>query len=140
MGINDIIAAISIKLNQAFGDGYTIYDDEVPQDIETPAFFILFLNTSRKRIMGTRSHRTTLFNIQYFGNGRVDISTRLDMLQNALETVTTLDGTVIRGTDINGEIVDGVGHLSVNYNMFLYDVEEKVFMESLEQHSARLKG
>ena len=66
MEIKDIIIAISVKLNQAFDDSHTIYDDEVPQGFSTPAFLIQFLNLEHIRRLGNRWRVTTLFNVQYF--------------------------------------------------------------------------
>ena len=38
--INLIIGAVSVALDAEFGDGYSIYAEEVPQNMERPCFFI----------------------------------------------------------------------------------------------------
>lgn len=136
MEINDIITAISIKLNQAFGDEYKIYDDEIPQGFKTPAFLILFLNLENIRQIGKRWRINTLFNIQYFPkNGRTEASNMSLKVQQALKEITLLNGAVMLGTNGNAEIVDGNAHNFINFNFYLQEVEVKTFMESLEQHS-----
>ena len=140
MEINDIITAISIKLNQVFGDEYKIYDDEIPQGFKTPAFLILFLSLEQIQQIGKRWRVNTLFNVQYFPrNGRSEASNMALKVQQALKEITLLNGTVMLGTNGNAEIVDGNAHNFINFNFYLQEVEAKEFMESLEQHS-NLKG
>lgn len=140
MEINNIIDAISIKLNKTFGDSYKIYDDEIKQGFKTPAFLILFLSLEQKQQVGKRWHVSTLFNIQYFPkHGRSEASDMSLKVQQAVKEITLLNGTLIRGTGANSEIVDGTAHNFMNYNFFLQETEEKDFMESLKQHS-KLKG
>ncbi|WP_400194614.1 phage tail terminator family protein [Lysinibacillus telephonicus] len=139
MEINDIIAAISIKLHNTFGEGYTNYIDEVPQGFTPPAFLILFLSLENIRQIGKRWRVTTLFNIQYFSdkaeNKRTDASNHALKIQQALSEITLLNGAIMLGTGANSEIVDGNAHNFIHFNFFLQEIEAKVFMESLEQHS-----
>ncbi len=141
MEINDIIEAISIKLDQTFGDNYSKYVDEIPQGFETPAFLILFLNLENIRQIGNRWRVTTLFNIQYFSdkaeNKRTDASNHALKIQQALSEITLLNGAIMFGTNANSEIVDGNTHNFINFNFFLQEQEEKIFMESLEIHSKK---
>ncbi|MBB5148174.1 phage tail terminator family protein [Ureibacillus thermosphaericus] len=140
MEIKDIITAISVKLDQVFGEGYTIYDDDIPQGFKTPAFLILFLNLENIRQIGGRWRVNTLFNIQYFPrNGRTEASNAALKVQQALKEITLLNGAVMLGANGNTEIVDGNAHNFINFNFYLQEVEAKEFMESLEQHS-NLKG
>lgn len=136
MEIKDIITAISIKLNQKFGDDIRIYDDEIPQGFQAPAFLIFFLNVENIRQIGNRWRVNTLFNIQYFPrNGRSEASNMSLKVQQALKEITLLNGSVMLGTNANSEIVDGNAHNFINFNFYLQEVEVKTFMESLEQHS-----
>ena len=40
METNDIIDGVSIKLNELFGEKYTIYTNNVKQGLQFPCFFI----------------------------------------------------------------------------------------------------
>ena len=140
MEINEIITAISIKLNQTFGDNYSNYIDDVPQGFQAPAFLIMFLSLENIRQIGNRWRVSTLFNVQYFpSNGRSDASNHSLKVQQALAEITLLNGTVMLGTGATSEIVDGIAHNMIHFNFYLQEVEAKDFMESLEQHSI-LKG
>lgn len=135
MEINDIQNAISVKLHEAFGAGYKKYIDEVPQGFVTPAFFIQFLNLEQIRQIGNRWKVTTLFNVQYFPkNGLSEASNMTLKVQQALKEITLLNGSLMLGTGANSEVVDGIGHNFIHFNFFLQEVEEKIFMGSLEQY------
>lgn len=135
MEINDIQNAISVKLYEVFGADYKKYIDEVPQGFKTPAFFIQFLNLEHIRQIGKRWKVTTLFNVQYFPkNGLSEASNMTLKVQQALKEITLLNGSLMLGTGANSEVVDGIGHNFIHFNFFLQEVEEKIFMGSLEQH------
>lgn len=135
MEINDIINAISVKLHESFGSGYKKHIDEIPQGFKTPAFLIQFLNLENKRQIGKRWKVTTLFNVQYFPyGGATDAANHTLKVQQALKEITLLNGSLMLGTGANSEIVDGVAHNFVRFNFFLQEVEEKVFMGSLDHY------
>lgn len=143
MEINDIQNAISVKLHEAFGDGYKKYIDEIPQGFKTPAFLIQFLNLEHIRQIGKRWKVTTLFNVQYFPqNGLSEASNMTLKVQQALQEITLLNGSLMLGTGANSEVVDGIGHNFIHLNFFLQEVEEKIFMESLKQNTTngRVRG
>lgn len=140
MEINDIQEAISIKLHQAFGSSYKKYIDEVPQGFITPAFLIQFLNLEHIMQIGNRWKVTTLFNVQYFPqNGSSEASNMTLKTQQALKEITLLNGSLMLGTGSNSELVDGIAHNFIHFNFFLQEVEEKIFMESLN-HGTKVKG
>lgn len=135
MEINDIQNAISVKLHDAFGADYKKYFDEVPQGFVTPAFFIQFLSLEHIRQIGKRWKVTTLFNVHYFPkNGLSEASNMTLKVQQALKEITLLNGSLMLGAGANSEVVDGIGHNFIRFNFFLQEIEEKVFMGSLEQY------
>lgn len=138
MEINDIITAISVKLNQTFGDGYTNYIDEVPQGFETPAFFIQFLNLEHIRQIGGRWKVTPLFNVQYFPRHGASESSNMTLkIQQALKAVTLLNGALMLARGANSEVVDGNSHNFMRFDFSLQEVEAEIFMDSLELHSKK---
>lgn len=124
--INSIIDGISIKLNQIFGDEYEIYSEDVKQGLNEPCFFIAFLNTSKTQWIGPRFLKENSFDIHYFPKGPDANGEMLDvaeLLEVGLEYIV-VDGSFVRGTKMNSEIVDGVLHFFVNYNMSMVKVED----------------
>ncbi len=140
MEINDIQNAISVKLHEAFGADYKKYIDEVPQGFVTPAFLIQFLSLEHIRQIGNRWKVTTLFDVQYFPeNGLSEASNMTLKVQQAVKEITLLNGSLMLGTGANSEVVDGISHNFIHFNFFLQEVEEKIFMGSLEQRT-KTKG
>ena len=140
--INKIIDGISVAINSEFGDNYEIYTDLVEQGLTEPCFSIVCLNPTIEQFLGKRYFRTNQFCVHYFPSSAEKQSECLSVMEKlvtALEVIT-VDGDLIRGTKLNGEIVDGVLSFFVNYDMFVYKgtVTEST-MDSVS-HNTGLKG
>ena len=126
--VNDLIDAISVKLNQVFGDGVKIYSESVKQGLKEPCFFIAVLNPTQSPIIGVRYFRAHPFDIHYFPSkdgGNQEIQDVASKLFDTLEYITLLNGDLVRGTEMHYEKVDDVLHFFVKYNMFVYKQVEK---------------
>lgn len=120
--INDIIDAISIKLNQVFGDGVKIYSENVEQGLQEPCFFIKPLNPSQTQIIWSRYYREYPIDIHYFPQVQGNFAEMMviaDSLMSQMDLITMINGDMIRGTDIHYEVVDGVLHFFVKYMMIV---------------------
>lgn len=140
--INSIIDAISISINSVFGDGYEIYTESIEQGLEEPCFSIFCLNPTNNLFLGKRYFRQNQFCIQYFPSTdekNAECNTTMERLFDCLELIT-VNGDQVRGTKMNGEIVDGVLNFFINYDMFVYKVEVKTPMEELERTQTDVKG
>jgi hypothetical protein len=123
--INKIIDGISIKLNQVFGDGVRIYSEDVKQGLNEPCFFIAVLNPSQVNMIGKRSFRQHPFDVHYFPavqDNNNEIQSMASDLYDALESITLIDGDLVRGSKMNHESIDGVLHFFVNFDMFVNKV------------------
>ncbi len=135
--INEIIEAVSIALNAEFGEGYSIYAEEAPQNLETPCFFISCINTKTDPYPSGRYKRQNQFAIQYFPesveNPRLECLDIAERILWLLEVVSVKGGTSIRGTDMHYEVEDNILHYFVNYDFFVRKRKEYDLMESMEQ-------
>lgn len=130
--INQIIEAISIALNEAFGDEYEIHMEEIKQDLKEPCFFIQCLNPSMEQFLGKRYFRQNLFCIQYFPKTE-DVNREChevaEKLYSCLEYITCQgDDKPIRGTKMHHEVVDRVLSFFVNYDVFVRKTEDSTSM------------
>lgn len=124
--VNDLIDAISIKLNQVFGDGKRIYSESVKQGLQEPCFFIAILNPLQTKMIGNRYFRQHPFDIHYFPavpDSKNELQGMASDLFDALEYVTLTNGDLVHGTEMHYEVVDGVLHFFVDYNMYVSKVE-----------------
>ncbi len=135
--INSIIESISVALNAEFGDGYKIYREEKRQGLEEPCFFIQCLNPTEKLFFWKRYFRENQFCIQYFQKDDSHINEECcAVAERLLMCLKYLDagGDLVMGTKMKYEIVDGILHFFVNYDMFVYRVAASV--PSMEEVSS----
>lgn len=133
--INEIIEAISVSLNQEFGDDYEIHMEEIKQGLKEPCFFIACLNPTNNLFMGKRYERTNQFCIQYFpetNEKQRECNGVAERMYDCLEYITP-DGDTkpIRGSGMNHQVVDGVLNFFVNYNFFTVKTEDNTTMETM---------
>ena len=124
--INKIIDGISVAIGSEFGEPCEIYTESIEQGFTEPCFSILCLNPTIEQFLGERYFRTNQFCIHYFpssGEKRSECLSVMEKLMTTLETII-VGGDLIRGTKMNGEIVDGVLNFFVNYDMFVYKKKE----------------
>lgn len=139
--INAIIAGISNTLDVAYG--YEIYGEEIKQGLKEPCFFLRCINPTNSLFLGKRYFRKNNFVIQYFPKSKYEQNAECyemaEGLMQHLEVIPVLDAT-IRGTEMKYEVIDGVLNFFVNYDCFVYKVDKKVLMETMQSHKTNAKG
>lgn len=134
--INSIIEAISISLNEEFGDVYETHMEEIKQGLKEPCFFITCLNPTTELFLGKRYFRTNQFCIQYFpetNEKQRECNGVAERMLQCLEYITIYgEDKPIMGTKMKYEVVDGVLNFFVNYDCFIRKIEQQTPMESLQ--------
>ena len=127
VGINSVIGGISAALDMEFGEGYTIYSEEVKQGFKEPCFFITALEPSENRFLANRFFRSQPFCIQYFPHNRqsprAECADTAERLYGLLDFITA-GGDLIRGTQMHHSITDDILSFFVNYNYFTIRQED----------------
>lgn len=134
MTIKELIDAIAEALFQEFGSGYEIYTEKVEQDLKEPCFMIRCLNPTKNLHLGRCYKRTNQFSIQYIpstAEANEECASVLERLFECLENVI-LSGRPVHGTELHGEITDGILTFTVNFDGFVLKEEEQINMEDLE--------
>lgn len=141
--INLIIGAVSAALDAEFGDSCSIYTEGVPQNLETPCFFISCINSESGVYPSDRRRRQNQFAVQYFPasdmNAKQECMETAERMLLCLERVTAADGTGFMGHDTHYEITDNILHYFTNYNFFTRKRRKYDWMESMKE-SFRQKG
>lgn len=127
---NQIMDAVTQTLDGLFGeDGFTIYTDEVGQDLQEPCFFVSFLEPSEKQRIGNRYYRETGVAIQFIPGETDQLSRMLhqvaETLMEGMEYIQMPDEKPVRGTGMKWQISDGILNFFVNYNLFIYKAGEE---------------
>lgn len=134
MTIQNLINAIAEALFQEFGSDYEIYTESVEQGLSEPCFLVRCLNPTRNLFLGQCYKRTNQFSVQYIpstANANEECFAVLERLFECLEKVILYDKP-IHGTELHGEITDGILTFTVNYDGFVLATEQKYNMEDLE--------
>lgn len=137
--INDIISAISNAIYLEFGDEYEIYTQDVKQGLQEPCFSIFCINPSIRQFFDKRYKTTNLFNILYFPqneNVEEEINDVSERLFDCLEYINDKND-MLRGTNMNAQVIDGVLNFFVNYDFF---VKKTVVNDSMEEFDNITKG
>jgi len=126
MKTNDVLDGVTIKINELFGDDYEIYTNNVKQDLQMPCFYIDEINDNRKRLVGKRLSNDINYAIYAILEDpkQEELNDIKDKLYN-LEYIKLLNGDLLRGTDMRGEINDDVLIFFVTYNFHLIEVTEQ---------------
>ena len=64
--INDVINGVAASLYGAFGDEYSIHQNDVTQGLKEPCFFIALLSPSMQREPNRRITLTVPLDVHYF--------------------------------------------------------------------------
>lgn len=146
--IEEIIAGISSKIYETFGDEYEIHSDRIPQDLHEPCFIVLPLTHTQQSKLSNegykRYYRRYPFNIQFYPkrNGDQYIENQLvaEKLYESLEYIQT-DVGLLRGSNMRYSIEDKeVLSFVINYNLFVRKIDEVPTMENLEENLMLQEG
>lgn len=140
--IKKIIDGILATLSEEFGDEYTLYTESVKQGMKEPCFFVFCISPNTRVFRGRRYYHENQFAIQYLtaaDEPRTECTNVAENLFACLELIT-VDGDLMRGTDMNADISDEVLTFTVNYNFFSYVANTEEPMEVFEGTETEVKG
>lgn len=128
--IDGTIGAIRTKYDKTF----KIYTESVEQGLKTPSFSVLCLNGTNTERVGTRNDRSYLLNIKYFPSTDEPIAECLAVMEDlyTLLGIISVGNGNLRGTNMSGEVIDGVLQFQVTYAPTLLMVGAEENMEELE--------
>lgn len=141
--INSIIESISISLKAEFGDKYKIHREVKRQGLIEPCFFIQCLNPTEELFFWKRYFRQNQFCIQYFPENKLhekeECYAVAERLFSCLEYLD-VGSDLVMGTKRKYEVVDGILHFFVNYDLFVYKVAESVPVMEEVSSETHVKG
>lgn len=118
--LNEIVKGIAKKLSETFD--CKIYKENIPQGFEKPCFYIQHVQTFNSKKLANRYLRQNYFDVMYYPKDSYKENSEIydvtEKLFLCLEEIFVLDN-LVRGVKMSPEIVDGVLHFFVNYDMFV---------------------
>ena len=141
--VNDIIDGIAKAIYDEFGDGYTIYKEQIPQNADTPCFFILNTFSTLGRYLGERFKSKNHYVIQYIPPDDSDVRSECydaaQRLALCLEFIDDGDGGYIRGCNFQYTVTEDLMEFIADFNIYALKSEKKDNMETITL-SEELKG
>lgn len=133
--LNETMTGIARKLNATFGNGYEIHIDEVKQGLKEPCFLLICLTGRQQQEIGPAYNREQAFDLHYFPKAKnytTEVNSVVDTLNMELEYIT-VDGNLVRGSKMKHQVIDGVLHFFVNYDIRIRKViDPEPVLENLE--------
>lgn len=133
--IQDIIDGIVDAIRTEYDKSFRIYTESVEQGLKEPCFSVLCLNGSDEKGACVRHNRTYPFIIRYFPSSENEpIAECLEVMEVLYDLLSIIDvgASILRGTGMDGSIVDGVLQFQVTYASFLLATKTETSMEELE--------
>lgn len=142
--IDQIITAVSNRLNELFIGDYEIYSQNVEQGLQEPCFFIRLVSAVNTALLKTRKQMSYTVMVTYFpteDESNDELMLVGDKLVGGLEYINTLSADIVRGFDMSYEIdaTQNVLHFTVTYKVFLNRETEFIPMVDLLR-STELNG
>lgn len=132
--VSNLIGGVSRKIRGEFE--CPVYADEtVFQGLSEPCFFIALTRASRSPLPGSRSRFRAQMDIAYFPRISGSYAEGWEVggrLLTLLRVVQLGDGDAVRGKNISFEIVDGILHAYVLYELHLLEIEDEPEGEVME--------
>lgn len=132
--IQSLITGISQALYEQFGEGYTIYAEDVEQDLQQPCFFIQLLSASERRHLSGRFLRSQTIAVTFLPavDSRMALYPVSEQLDACLEVIT-VDGGQVRARNQHSEISDGVLVYTADYDFrIVKEMNQEERMEELK--------
>ncbi len=140
---NAMIGSIGAALKTEFGERYKIYREEKKQGLTEPCFFIQCLALTERLFFNKRYRRSGQFCIQYLPkdklHGDQECRAVAERLFDCLGWLG-VDGDLVMGTKMRYEVVDGVLHFFVDYDLFIYKGAGSVPVMGEITGETRMKG
>lgn len=133
ISFNSIFDGVSLALHAAFPPPTQIHGDEVEQGLKPGDFNVVMSGAGHRPELTGRYKRTPALDVIYYPKeGRAECYDVADRLTAILESITTPEGDVVHATSCEWAVTDGVLHVLVAYNHFVYSPREEIMMETLK--------
>ena len=127
--INEIKQAIADKLEELY-PGYTLYDEDIPQNFKTPSFLVTVIEQSYGKRLANKYNSTVYFDVAYFSDkGKNETNSDCQAVQvNLLRAFDLMGG--FRAQNLQATIVDNVLHITFDVSYSELKIEEFAKMQT----------
>jgi len=121
--IDEIKQAIADKLEELY-PGYTLYDEDIPQNFKKPSFLVTLVEHSYGKRFDNKYTSTVSFDVAYFSDkGKNEIKSDCQaVMVKLLRAFDLLD--TFRAQNLQANITDNVLHITFNVSYSEIRIEE----------------
>lgn len=137
------IMGISQALNEEFKESYAVYINQVEQELQSSCFLIVPVKHEQKQKLGNRYELLQSFDIRYFPSSTQEYTEECANVTSKLFRILeyiTVDGDLTRGTNMSAQIQDGIMHFFVDFNLFVFKLQERFNMETMQSDVSLKEG
>lgn len=132
INFNSVYDGVSLALRAAYPDR-NIYGGSTEQNVEPGDLNVIMLSSGHIKEVGTRHRRTPILDVIYYSSGSTaeccDMAHQIVVI---LQSISTPEGDTLNCTACDWSIEDGVLHIRVGYDHFVYTPIEPDYMETLQ--------
>lgn len=141
ISFNSIRDGVSLALHAAFPDRQ-IHGGVVEQGLTAGDFNVVMTAAGHRQEVGRRYRRTATVDVIYCPQkDNAECCGVADQLTWLLECVTTPEGDAVHATGCTWSVTDGMLHMLLTYDYFVYRPCEEVMMETLKiEQEERIYG
>ena len=133
ISFNSIFDGVTLALHAAFPAPTQIHGGSVEQGLNPGDFNVVMSGAGHAQEVGRRYKRTPAVDVIYYPQeGDSECYDVADQLTSVLESITTPKGDVVHSTSCSWTVTDGVLHVLVEYDHFVYKPCEEIMMETLK--------
>ena len=133
ISFNSIRDGVTLALHAAFPPPVQIHGGNVKQGLKAGDFNVVMPGAGHKQEVGQRYKRTPTVDVIYYPRkDNAECYDVADQLTVALESVTTPEGDIVHASSCTWNVTDGVLHVLLTYDHFVYRPREEVMMGELK--------
>ena len=127
--IDEIKQAIADKLEELY-PGYTLYDEDIPQNFKKPSFLVTLVEQSYGKRLDNKFIGNVTLDVAYFsGKGKNEIKSDCQaVMVNLLRAFDLLD--TFRARNLQANITDNVLHITFDVSYSELKIEEFAKMQT----------
>lgn len=133
IGFNSIRDGVSLALHAAFPAPAQIHGGDVKQGLKAGDFNVVMPGAGHRQEVGQRYKRTPTVDVIYYPRkDNAECYDVADQLTAVLESITTPEGHIVHAASCTWNVTDGVLHVLLTYDHFVYRPREEVMMGELK--------
>ena len=133
ISFNSVRDGVSLALHAAFPAPAQIHGGGVKQGLKAGDFSVVMPGAGHRQELGRRYRRTATVDVIYYPRkDNAECYGVADKLTAVLESITTPEGDIAHASSCTWNVTDGVLHVQLTYDHFVYRPREEVMMGELK--------